>query len=552
MHADLADLRVRDEHLTAGLDAFGSMQPKGILARLGSPTASVHLLCTGARELLRDVRTYGWLLIAWALIAAVGYLSLLLGQDRLGWLVAQIGVLAAPLLVVWQRLRSWHRSSGGVTNQVCTELEQRRRQIRQDATELTARLAEVDAAVRLSAFLDARSTPSTYQEYRGLLGQVHRDLQQLDVDLRAAHRQWDENPTPTPPLERIILYIDDLDRCPPRRVVEVLAAVHLMLALPLFVVVVAVDPRWLLSSLGHHYRELFTAADPTEGPGDDEDLATPLDYLDKIFQIPFAVAPLRDTAASGYLRVLLGSGHAQAAPAAGPATTGPATTGPVTTGLLATELTISAPRRVVRPSSDAPRRGGPRSGAEPRPTVVPDLRPRGLRISPAEVDFLARLGALLPTPRSAKKLVNLYRLIRIGVSEADLPAFLDEHAHQPVHLLLALLVGTPNDAQVILTAILAADPAADLVAFLGGAAAPGVRPAEWDATAETRQQLAEVLERLHADLTPPPPATLAPYQRWCPRIARYSFHTRTLAKPRRSQTSSSRSLDTDRRNSGAG
>ena len=29
------------------------------------------------------------------------------------------------------------------------------------------------------------------------------------------------------PIDRIVLYIDDLDRCSPRRVVEVLQAVHL-------------------------------------------------------------------------------------------------------------------------------------------------------------------------------------------------------------------------------------------------------------------------------------------------------------------------------------
>jgi hypothetical protein len=52
-----------------------------------------------------------------------------------------------------------------------------------------------------------------------------------------------------PRIDRIILYIDDLDRCPPRRVVELLEAVHLLLAVDLFVVVVAVDPRWLLRSL---------------------------------------------------------------------------------------------------------------------------------------------------------------------------------------------------------------------------------------------------------------------------------------------------------------
>jgi len=47
-----------------------------------------------------------------------------------------------------------------------------------------------------------------------------------------------------PPLQRIVLYVDDLDRCPPTKVVDVLRATHLLLALPLFVVIVAVDPRW--------------------------------------------------------------------------------------------------------------------------------------------------------------------------------------------------------------------------------------------------------------------------------------------------------------------
>ena len=40
-----------------------------------------------------------------------------------------------------------------------------------------------------------------------------------------------------------------LTGAPPRRVVEMLEAIHLLLAVPLFVVVVAVDPRWLLRAI---------------------------------------------------------------------------------------------------------------------------------------------------------------------------------------------------------------------------------------------------------------------------------------------------------------
>jgi len=61
-------------------------------------------------------------------------------------------------------------------------------------------------------------------------------------------------------------------------VIKVLEAVHLLLAFPLFVVVVAVDATWLTSSLEEHFRQ-FEHADAA-------------DYLEKIFQVPFQVQPL--------------------------------------------------------------------------------------------------------------------------------------------------------------------------------------------------------------------------------------------------------------------
>ena len=50
-------------------------------------------------------------------------------------------------------------------------------------------------------------------------------------------------------VDRVILYIDDLDRCKPRDVVRVLQLVHMLLAFELFVVVVAVDARWVAESV---------------------------------------------------------------------------------------------------------------------------------------------------------------------------------------------------------------------------------------------------------------------------------------------------------------
>lgn len=122
---------------------------------------------------------------------------------------------------------------------------------------------------RLADFLDNRATESPYASYRGLVGQINRDLDGLERGLAAALGQWQTSgSTDPPPLEPIVLYIDDLDRCSPSQVVDVLTAVHLLLAKSLFVVMVAVDPNWLRRSLAVHHGALFalaTAPDPAEG-----------------------------------------------------------------------------------------------------------------------------------------------------------------------------------------------------------------------------------------------------------------------------------------------
>ena len=134
-----------------------------------------------------------------------------------------------------------------------------------------------------------------------------------------------------PRIDRIILYIDDLDRCPPRRVVEMLEAIHLLLAVPLFVVVVAVDPRWLLRAIAAHYRDLLQpSAGPASSPGgpvdpDDEELwnSTPAQYLEKIFQVVLTLPPLDTSGHQRLLRTLVGARGDQLTPPPSPATPAP-------------------------------------------------------------------------------------------------------------------------------------------------------------------------------------------------------------------------------------
>ena len=100
-----------------------------------------------------------------------------------------------------------------------------------------------------------------------------------------------------PRIDRIVLYIDDLDRCSETKVVQVLEAVHLLLAFEFFVVIVAVDPRWLRLALASHYEKQLASINDDEP---DPLRPTVSDYVEKIFQIPFLVRPLSENNFTGY------------------------------------------------------------------------------------------------------------------------------------------------------------------------------------------------------------------------------------------------------------
>lgn len=99
--------------------------------------------------------------------------------------------------------------------------------------------------------------------------------------------------------KRIVLFIDDLDRCPPTKVIEVLQAVHLLLGFPLFIVFVAADVRWINRSLATNYPDLLDS--PSDNSLCKARGATAHDYLEKIFQIPYWVRPMNADASISLL-----------------------------------------------------------------------------------------------------------------------------------------------------------------------------------------------------------------------------------------------------------
>jgi hypothetical protein len=117
-------------------------------------------------------------------------------------------------------------------------------------------LQSATSARLLANFIVDRAESTDYRKHLGLLALVRDDFEKLSGLIddenwklappllgdkpRAGLRKFatlDEEDAEAPSrINRIVLYIDDLDRCPPNKVVEVLQAVHLLLAFPLFVV----------------------------------------------------------------------------------------------------------------------------------------------------------------------------------------------------------------------------------------------------------------------------------------------------------------------------
>lgn len=396
----------------------------------------------------------------------------------------------------------------------------------------------------LQALLHGLAQVSEYRDQLSMVSRVHDHFEAIDTAVRKSRIRRgdpaaDGGPDPgqdrdTTPhtdknkkknkglssepktvLDRVVVIIDDLDRCPPEKVVNVLEAVHLLFGFEMFVVIIAVDTRWLEQSLRIRYRQLLGRADS----------ASPTDYLEKILQVPIHIPGL-DTDKVRQLIAGLTVAPA-AAPASDETTEADATVDP------GPEVAAAAP------APDDPMWLTPTVARRPPRSLPAEV----LRVSPAESAAMSEVADLVgTTPRTVKRFVNTFRLLKAG---SALPEQFGAAAydgglgdHEVVAFLLATLIGRPYAAPAVLSALKTAapdTPAADAVRTCqppDPAVAPpgtGQRPTQLAEAERRRDQVAAIVGWLgtHARYGKAPAGR---FSAWIPETSRYSF-TRVDATP---------------------
>jgi hypothetical protein len=504
------------DQLGAAAKALHLPEAKAAAGELGDEILALRGIVGTTWFVIRNrKRVWIWLLALGAALAIAAWRPPLVIESFAGPLAARAIVMLTAVSTFLAPFIRWARNAQGFIEQARTASEQKIEEHKKQQTkdleaeharikervalargdvetaaqtlrEVASQLKKLLADRRMADYIRQRHESSDYTQHLGVIARVRGDFRYLSCLLRDARKESEAEATELeqrirarlaeeegkrgsvafPTIDRIILYIDDLDRCPEKTVVEVLQAVHLLLAFPLFVVVVGVDPRWLLRSLQRHSAGFQLADEGEDGEAPSADdlhwQSTPLNYLEKIFQIPFTLLPIDET---GFGKLVDSfaterpsllppavSGSAvmprPALAAGGAAPASPAGAAAADTG----RLPVAAPMAVaVEPPSP------PAKVADAPGTGTIDRHPEHLRIEDWERAFMKKLHELIPSPRAGKRFINVYRLLRAAVTDRERDRFVgDEEVgeYQCALLLLAILTGYPSQATEILRALL--------------------------------------------------------------------------------------------------
>ncbi|CAM1350888.1 P-loop NTPase fold protein [Tenacibaculum ascidiaceicola] len=280
-------------------------------------------------------------------------------------------------------------------------------QAEQSKLEIEYRLENTVTTEALFNFIEKRSISNDYKKHLGLVSIIRKDFEILSELFRGHHDEVNNSGDSEEfqkqfekPLERIVLYIDDLDRCSDDRVVQVLEAVNLLMAYPLFVVVVGVDPRWVKNALIKKHELQFSSKSELES----SEAIEPSGYLEKIFQVPFQLKAATDKSVKHMLKTL-----AESKPEI----------------VVAKDESPEKEKEKEKEKEEGETRDSSNGGEDkkiPESYTKPDSETEevitketieSLKFSDKEIELLQSMSDILGTnPRALKRFVNIYRVIK--------------------------------------------------------------------------------------------------------------------------------------------
>jgi len=227
---------------------------------------------------------------------------------------------------------------------------------------------------------------SDYGRQIGYMEDIKHDLDMLEARL---HRGGDAEEGEV--THRILVLIDNLDRCEPEKAVDVLQAVNLLLSFKSFIVCLGIDARIITGAVEKHYEGLLGKAG-----------ASGYEYLDKIVQIPFRIPEPGESDIKTFLSRQLGDPQPP-----------PETTSTRAEQSTSETASVAAPggngTEANEPNAEAPLTPGGEAVSS-QPAIQPEA---AVPFTVEELEAFKALAKFLrPNPRHLKRLVNVYRLVR--------------------------------------------------------------------------------------------------------------------------------------------
>lgn len=455
-------------------------QPEKDIAEFIGIVKEVQTWRGQGRTLIRYIHARGWRMTGlFAAVATAAGGALLLYWKPAIWLsvlpilagLAGIAQILRPgVKLIGSLLRSsvdFAAALQGETDAALTRISQADEALKRAAAEVDACKAAAAKAVALEArytsttkllgsspkllryLLEDDPEAQALAKETGLISRVRRLFQELDTVLGNAttpenaapekngerpsarggprptedNKDKDEEPNEPVP-DRIIIYIDDLDRCTPRQVYEVLQAVHLLLAFKHFVVIVGVDFAWISQALAKELQPSLLGAEKLDDELTERQLA--IRYLEKIFQIPFWLRRLTTSSNAGgegsytlFVDSLLADNTPKSSTRKSDSTGQSENGGGNAAVVVENKDDLPTEETPQEPStSQSEFKSEPESELPSK--ASPKLEP--MKLEPEEIKFLKipAIGRLAGSePRTVKRFINIYRIVRGASTENE-------------------------------------------------------------------------------------------------------------------------------------